>query len=140
MIRVGLIGAGHWGPNIARCFELSGNVELRWLCDLDSSRLEGIAARYPRANSARDLQTVLDDDDVEAVAISTPAATHYEITRKVGGIPVKFRDDADVDISRAKTLSNLAEAGLTMIETTVDGETKIGLPAEISHIRFEWRG
>ncbi len=82
MIQVGLIGAGHWGPNIARCFELSGNVELRWLCDLDSSRLERISAKYPRAHSARDLDTVLGDVAVQAVAVSTPAATHFEIARK----------------------------------------------------------
>ena len=111
MIRVGLIGAGHWGPNIARCFELSGNVELRWLCDLDSSRLERIAAKYPRASSARDVQTVLDDDDVEAVAISTPAATHYEIARKalLAGKHVLVEKPITTDSQQALELIRLAK-------------------------------
>ena len=111
MIQLGLIGVGHWGPNIARCFEISGNVELRWLCDLDSSRLAGIAAKYPHASSAPDFQTVLDDDDVEAVAISTPAATHYEITRKalLAGKHVLVEKPITTDSQQALELIRIAK-------------------------------
>ncbi len=38
MLQIGLIGTGYWGPNIARSLELTGKAEIRWLCDLDSSR------------------------------------------------------------------------------------------------------
>ena len=40
-VRVGVVGLGYWGPNIARNFAAIGGCELRWLCDSDAvARLE----------------------------------------------------------------------------------------------------
>lgn len=82
MIHIGLIGTGYWGPNIAKSFELTGKATIRWLCDLDSTRLSKIAEKYPHANPTSEIERVLGDKDVDAVAISTPAGTHFDLTRK----------------------------------------------------------
>jgi len=82
MLQIGLIGTGYWGPNIARSFELTGKAEVRWLCDLDSIRLNKISQRYPHANTTSEIGKVLEDKELDAVAISTPAGTHYGITRQ----------------------------------------------------------
>ena len=32
---VAVVGAGYWGPNLARNFAASEEWDLRWVCDLD---------------------------------------------------------------------------------------------------------
>ena len=46
MTRVGLVGLGYWGPNLARNFD--NLADLTWLCDLDEEH----RARSPRATRA----------------------------------------------------------------------------------------
>jgi len=75
MLQIGLIGTGYWGPNIARSFEFTGKAEVHWLCDLDSRRLKKISQKYPHANTTSEISKVLEDKELDAVAISTPATT-----------------------------------------------------------------
>jgi predicted dehydrogenase len=77
-VRVGVVGLGHWGPNLARNFaELA---ELTWLCDSDPGKSE-VAARYPQARFTSDFDEVLDDPELDAVVVATPVPTHYELAR-----------------------------------------------------------
>ena len=32
-VRVGVVGLGYWGPNLARNFDRLADCELRWICD-----------------------------------------------------------------------------------------------------------
>lgn len=78
-LRAAVVGAGYWGPNLARNFAGSEQWELAAVCDLDADR----AARVARANGQADVETslatLLDRDDIDAVAIATPARTHHAI-------------------------------------------------------------
>ena len=74
---VAVVGAGYWGPNLARNFSASAAWDLRWVCDLDEGRAERIAG--PSTQTSPDLAEVLADPDVAAVAVATPASTHSEI-------------------------------------------------------------
>ncbi|HEY6835893.1 MAG TPA: Gfo/Idh/MocA family oxidoreductase [Gaiellaceae bacterium] len=80
MTRVALVGLGYWGPNLARNFE--DLAELRWLCDASPDALERFAARYPRARTTTHLDDVLDDPELDAVVVATPAVTHYELSKR----------------------------------------------------------
>ena len=76
--RVGVVGLGHWGPNLARNFgELA---ELAWLCDEDSAR-GALAERYRQARFTTRYEDLLEDDSLDAVVVSTPVATHFPLTR-----------------------------------------------------------
>lgn len=77
---VAVVGAGYWGPNLARNFSASEDWDLRWICDLDQERATKLAARCGRPATTTDLDQVLADDGVHAVAVATPAATHAEVT------------------------------------------------------------
>jgi predicted dehydrogenase len=81
MSRLGaaVIGAGYWGPNLVRNFQASPDWDLRWVCDLDQERAERIAGHVPGVRITSDLNDVLDDPEVTAVAVATPAATHTEV-------------------------------------------------------------
>jgi len=78
MVRVGLIGCGYWGPQLARNFhELCGS-ELKWICDFRADRLDSLGRLYPEARLTSSFAEVL-ASDVDAVSLATPASTHCEL-------------------------------------------------------------
>ncbi|MEA2421281.1 MAG: hypothetical protein QOF55_380 [Thermoleophilaceae bacterium] len=82
VVNVALIGLGYWGPNLLRgLFELN-DVEVSYICDLDSDRLERFSRRYPSARATRDLDNVLADPKVDAVVIATPVFSHYALATR----------------------------------------------------------
>ena len=81
MIRVGLIGVGHWGPNVARSMEQNGNAEVKWICDLNVAALERMAQRQPNARMTQDVADLLGDAELDAIAISTPVPTHFSLAK-----------------------------------------------------------
>ena len=79
-VKVGVVGLGYWGPNLARNFDEL--AELTWLADL-SPELQGkFAARYPNAHVTGDFDELLADDALDAVVIATPVPTHHELAKK----------------------------------------------------------
>src|SRR5712672_2151833 len=78
---VGVIGCGYWGPNLLRNFAENESAELRWICDADPSRLAAMARRYPAAQTTTDYEKLLADPKLDAVAVVTPVATHFQIAR-----------------------------------------------------------
>jgi predicted dehydrogenase len=78
-VRVGVVGLGYWGPNLARNLAAIAGCELRWLCDPDASARERLAASFPGARATAELSDLLDDDDLDAVVLATPVPTHAEL-------------------------------------------------------------
>ncbi len=78
-LRIGVIGLGHWGKNVARSFARARDCDLCYLCDGDPVRLAAQAALYPGAVATADLTTLLDDPTLDAVALATPAPTHFAL-------------------------------------------------------------
>lgn len=76
MLRIGIAGLGYWGFNIARNLEALPGCELAWCCDTDSERRERMRASFPRARFTGDLDEMLADQSVVAVAVATPVPTH----------------------------------------------------------------
>lgn len=78
-LRVAVIGAGYWGPNLVRNFRGSPAWDLIAVCDLDEAK----ARRAVGARSTVDVETSLPQllarTDLDAVAIATPASTHLPI-------------------------------------------------------------
>ncbi len=80
-IRVGLIGYGYWGPNYARVLNDLQDVSLAFVCDAREEQLRRAAARFPQVALAQDVSEALRGADADAIIISTPASTHYELAR-----------------------------------------------------------
>lgn len=81
MIKIGLIGFGYWGPNLARNFSLNPDMELAAICDLSAERLERARHMYPSVRMC----SILDDffrADIDAMAIATPVAVHFDLARR----------------------------------------------------------
>lgn len=80
MLRIGIVGIGHWGPNYARIF--SGQIPgatLAACVDRAQPRLEAIRALYPNVDLLTDHRVMIEKKLVDAVAVCTTATTHREI-------------------------------------------------------------
>ena len=82
-LRVGVVGLGYWGPNLARNFHGLPGCELTWICDDSAERLDQVGARLPGARRTASLDELLAAEDLDAVAIATPVPTHAELARRV---------------------------------------------------------
>jgi predicted dehydrogenase len=78
-IGVAVIGAGYWGPNLVRNFLACPEADLCWVADLDRERAASAVGRRSTVRVTDDIEAVLSDDRVDAVAVATPAWTHYEV-------------------------------------------------------------
>jgi len=76
---VAVIGSGYWGKNLVRNFHSLG--ALRVICDTDPTREPWAKTQYPDVAFTSFLESVLEDDQIKAVAVATPAVTHYEIAK-----------------------------------------------------------
>jgi predicted dehydrogenase len=81
MIRAGVIGYGYWGPNVVRNFRNSGKFELAVVCDQSPAQLELVKKTYPDVAVSSDVAAVLADPSIEALAIVTPVASHFQLTQ-----------------------------------------------------------
>lgn len=78
-IGIAVIGAGYWGPNLVRNAQATPGLRLEYLCDLNEARAREVLGAYSTVRVSADLDAVLADPAVEAVAIATPAGTHVDI-------------------------------------------------------------
>jgi len=78
-IKVGLIGYGYWGKNLARnLYELNA---LSAICDSSPKNIKNSKKLYPDLDYYNDINDLL-KSDIDALVIATPAITHEEIVRK----------------------------------------------------------
>ena len=82
-LRVAVAGLGYWGPNIARNFAALPDTELAWCCDAVEANRDRVAPMFPGARLTADLDDVLADDSVDAVALATPVPTHAPLALRV---------------------------------------------------------
>jgi predicted dehydrogenase len=80
-IGLAVVGAGYWGPNLVRTALATPALRLEWLCDLQVERARAILGPYNTVRATDSYDAVLADPAVDAVAIATPAATHFDLVR-----------------------------------------------------------
>ncbi len=78
-IGLAVVGAGYWGPNLLRNAMATPAMDVRWLCDLDQDRARRVVGPYSTVATTDAYDDVLGDPRVQAVAIATPAASHFPL-------------------------------------------------------------
>jgi predicted dehydrogenase len=78
-VRVGVVGLGYWGPNLARNLAAIDGCELAWLCDASEPARARLAAQFPAARSTASLEDLLGDPQLDAIVLATPVPTHAEL-------------------------------------------------------------
>ncbi|HTV60775.1 MAG TPA: Gfo/Idh/MocA family oxidoreductase [Verrucomicrobiae bacterium] len=110
-IRIGLIGYGYWGPNYARVFSETPDSMVTAICDGQPERLARAAARFPEVAVCGDAGELLARKDVDAVVVSTPATTHFELARRAlaSGRHVLVEKPLATEVEHCEQLAELAE-------------------------------
>jgi predicted dehydrogenase len=82
LVGIGVVGYGYWGPNVVRNFQSIDRKSVRCICDLNVKALERAKVYYPEVRVTADIDTMLESQDIDAVAIVTPVRTHYALAKK----------------------------------------------------------
>ncbi|KAA3646304.1 MAG: gfo/Idh/MocA family oxidoreductase [Chloroflexi bacterium] len=82
MLNIAVIGYGYWGPNIVRNFVEAPGANVLAVCDQDEARLEQAQSRYPGITTTMNPEDLINNDAIDAVAVVTPVATHYDLALK----------------------------------------------------------
>jgi predicted dehydrogenase len=76
-------GCGYWGPNLLRNFSALPNCAVKYVVDLSAERRAFVEKNFPQTTAVESLERVLDDPEVKAVLIATPAETHFRLAKQV---------------------------------------------------------
>lgn len=82
-MKAALVGAGYWGPNLARNLVAQRGLDGVVVCDLDPVKLEKMKERFPSVETTRDFDAVLGDPEIGAVLLATPISTHGPLGLRV---------------------------------------------------------
>ena len=75
------LGCGYWGPNLLRNFSSVPGCRVKWVAEPSEKRRAYVQDNYPRSAVTADWQEAVSDPEVDAVVVSTPASTHFELAR-----------------------------------------------------------
>ena len=80
-LKVAQIGVGYWGPNLLRNLTNNRKCSVKTVVEISRERREFVSKNYPEIATTKDLDDVIDDASIDAVVISTPADTHFDIAK-----------------------------------------------------------
>jgi len=108
MINVAVVGSGYWGKNLVRNFNELG--ALHTICDSNPETLRCFKEKYPDKEFQTSLEIVLQNTDIDAVVMATPAETHFELTKKtlLAGKHAFVEKPLALVVSEAEELQRLA--------------------------------
>src|SRR5579859_8163511 len=81
MIRIGVLGYGYWGPNIARNFHSRERAEVAMVCDPNERAAAHLKKALPSVPFTTDPRELLCSPNIDAVAVITPVRTHFELAK-----------------------------------------------------------
>jgi len=77
--RIAVVGSGYWGRNLVRNFHELG--ALRVVCDTRVEAMQEVRAKY-EVRTTSDVDSVLNDEEIDGVVIAAPAALHFQLAAK----------------------------------------------------------
>ena len=80
MIKIGQIGVGYWGPNLLRNLYSNKKCKIEIIVDQSKDRRDYVKNLYPSLKTAESFDTILNNNDIDAVIISTPVFTHFDLS------------------------------------------------------------
>jgi len=83
VVQIGVVGLGYWGSNVARNLEGIDACELSWCCDTSEESRARAQEALPGARLTGELDDLLADGSLDAVAVATPVSTHAELAERV---------------------------------------------------------
>jgi predicted dehydrogenase len=111
VINIGIIGCGYWGVNYIRVFTELVDSEVTKACDKRAGRLDFVRQRYPTVEVTSYPHDLLEDSEIDAVVISTPADSHFALAEKglLNGKHLLVEKPLTTTVKEGEKLVDLAE-------------------------------
>lgn len=109
-LKVGIVGAGYWGPNLIRNFSACPLTEVAAVCDSSPARLESIGRAFGHVTLVDSIERLL-ELPIQAVAIATPVFTHHQLAARCleADLHVLVEKPLAATTHQARALVELAE-------------------------------
>jgi len=117
-ITIGQIGCGYWGPNVLRNFSAQPGCWVKYVAEVNPERQTYVRANFPRSEVVSELDALLNDAEVDAVIVATPAASHHALAKQAleSGKHVFVEKPLATSTEHADELVSLAaKAGKTLM-------------------------
>lgn len=110
-IKIGVVGAGYWGPNIIRNFTQIPECEMAVCCDKDAKRLAHMKKLYPTITVTSEYDDIINDPSIEAVGVCTHVSAHYPLAKRAfeAGKHVLVEKPLTAKVEEAEELVELAK-------------------------------
>ena len=110
-IGIGIVGYGYWGPNLVRNYLECQDCTIRWVCDKSEIQLKKLRKKHPYLKTSQSFQTLIDDEQTDAIILATPITTHYSLAKAalLKGKHVFVEKPLAHSSKKAQELSSIAE-------------------------------
>jgi predicted dehydrogenase len=110
-IQIAVVGCGYWGPNLIRNFRYLSDCQVQIVCDVKDDRLSHMRQLYPEVKTTNAFDHILQNSDIDAIAIATPVRLHFEMAKAVlqAGKHVFIEKPMASSVDECKELIKLAE-------------------------------
>ena len=117
-IRTALLGFGYWGPKLASNIQRHHAFELSAIADINVENLRSALIEFPNVRTHNESLRLLRDQEIDAVVISTPACTHFELCESAlrNGKHVIVTKPFTMEVIQARELAQMAsEIGVVVL-------------------------
>ncbi len=118
MLKGAVVGCGFFADNHLNAWREVPGVEIVALCDTDTVRLTGAAAKFAVPATYRDIDAMLADEKLDFVDVATGPATHRLLVEKVAaaGVAVICQKPVALTLADAKAMVAACDAaGVTFM-------------------------
>ena len=111
MITVAQIGVGYWGPNLLRNLVSSKECNVKIIADISEQRRDFVGNLYPMIYLTEKSADVFQDDEIDAIIIATPVATHFDLSMQAlrAGKHILVEKPMATSVKEVEEIGNLAE-------------------------------
>lgn len=117
MIKVAIIGVGHWGPNLLRNFLKHSAVDKVYCYDTDKKKMESVHQKYPMVETVAHYHDILNNSSIDVVVVATPVTSHFDLAKQA------LQHGKHVLVE--KPLTSTPDDGVTLVNLARDKELKL---------------
>jgi predicted dehydrogenase len=111
IVKISQIGVGYWGPNLLRNLVANKHCQVKMVVDLSEDRRNFVRSLYPSIITTDQIDDVFNNTETDAVVVSTPVATHFDLTMKAleSGKHVLVEKPMAATVAEVQQIGKLAE-------------------------------
>ena len=82
ILKIGLIGAGRWGPNLLGSLRRIEGVEIKHVADKSKEAVQNLLTKFEGVVSHNDANSLMNLIDLDGIVLATPVETHLDLVEQ----------------------------------------------------------